>query len=72
MSIWEEAKVLTEGCVPLDHSFFCLGLSLPIRKMKLGTAHLPESCLLRQPGAGLLGLALSYLPSGFLASAQSV
>lgn len=58
--------------MPLDHSFSSLGLSLPIRKMKVGTAHLPESCLLREPEAGLLGLALSRLPSGFLASAQSV
>lgn len=62
--------ILTKGCVPLDHSFPSLGLSLSIRKMRVGTTHRSESCLLRQPGAGFHGLALSHLPSGFLASTQ--
>ena len=68
--IQEKFLVLIKGCVPLDHRFPSLVISLPIRKMRVGTTHCPESCLLRQPGAAFHGLALSHLPSGFLASSR--
>ena len=46
LSTWEEAWVLTKGHVPWDPSFPSLGLSLPIRTVRVGTAHCPEFCLL--------------------------
>lgn len=72
LRIEEEVLVLTKRCVPLNHSSPpAPGLSLPIRKMRVGTTYHPESCLLRQPVAAFHGLAPSHLPSGFLASTQS-